>query len=414
MTQVWRQIDLNQSSSTELIHSLNHDHFFNGLFCWRAKDSQVITIALGEHPNGDANLEDDFFYYSIKSFENSDKDQKIAVPYIVINLIENQAHIINQEAPDEVLQECYKRLKNFADKSISKKTINKLKTSELVDNRLQLENWEQSFNKAKNLIETNEVEKFVLSRTRSLGHKEKTINDLLFWSPIQDGLFRYEQYFILYMPTKDKIHFSMTPETLIIREGQTFRIDALAGTRKVSDSPQENKHIQKELMNNKKERREHAIVEEFVSDVLNLHNLTWKRSKDVSIKKLRFVQHLYSQFTVKARKEELPNLIKQLHPTPAVGTRPYFYWKEIKSIEKRDRGLYAGLIGWHSKDTDNIAVNLRCIDIEEDKMHIHAGCGIIAQSEMRHEFIETERKMFNYTQFLEINEENNFERELEK
>jgi isochorismate synthase len=93
--------------------------------------------------------------------------------------------------------------------------------------------------------------------------------------------------------------------------------------------------------------------------------------------------------------ENTKNIIQNLHPTPAVCGFP----KEkalqfISENENYERKFYAGYLGlWNEEEASaNLFVNLRCLEVEENKINIYVGCGITGESNPEKEFFETEHK----------------------
>jgi isochorismate synthase len=87
------------------------------------------------------------------------------------------------------------------------------------------------------------------------------------------------------------------------------------------------------------------------------------------------------------------DLIRSLHPTPAVCGLPRE--KALQLIEKHEthnRNLYAGLIGYKSKEELNVFVNLRCMQVTENDFLLYVGGGITDQSIPENEWNETENK----------------------
>lgn len=394
-----KQINLSHIDPQDFIYALFKAKEFQNIFCWRSKGSSLISIGIEYHPNEDAYLEDDFYYYSLRKFEQSTLPSQIFVPKIVINYIEGQAHIISQDADNTLISNVINCLESMELHQLPCLTIDATLTKRPTQN---LAEWQDSFINAQKLLKEKNVQKIVISRSKNYSHSLKNLSDICLWEPLQKNLLNLDQYFILIKFNEEHYHLSFSPETLVKRTGQNIIIDALAGTRKVSEVPDQNKAIQQELLNNKKELHEHRLVEEFIENVLNELKVSWIKSKTIGIKQLKYVQHLYSQYSAKINQDNWEEIKNLIHPTPAVGARPYQYWTKIPEIESRPRGLYSGLIGWHHKEDEEFCVNLRCLDLTDDTISLHAGCGILPQSEMTHEYIETERKMFNFSQYLNI------------
>lgn len=373
------------------------------VFIWRSKGSSVIRIGIDFHPGDDAYLEDEFEYYSLRDFEDSAKPSRVYIPKVIINFIESNAHIIAQDSDPELYKKVLVTVEELNKETAYKdKQVQEIEVTSNDNPTDDLKEWHNTFDGAMNLIKNGTVEKIVISRTKQFNHSQRDLNQFIHWAPLSNNIENKAQYFVLLKRENGSIHYSMTPETLFAKEGANIFIDALAGTRKVSPINEENEHIAKELLQNKKENHEHRLVEKYIESVLNSINITWSQNISKHVKVLKYVQHLHSQYRAKVNIEQWEELKNSFHPTPAVGARPYQYWTKILDLEPRRRGLYAGLIGWHGLTREDICVNLRCLDITHDKLMIHAGCGIVEQSEAKHEYIETERKMFNFTQYLKM------------
>ena len=87
-------------------------------------------------------------------------------------------------------------------------------------------------------------------------------------------------------------------------------------------------------------------------------------------------------------------LIKTLHPTPAVGGIPVEEGTQflIKN-EKLDRAYYAGFLGPVWEDTKiDFFVNLRCAQILKEAILLYVGAGITFESDPEKEWEETQNK----------------------
>ena len=78
----------------------------------------------------------------------------------------------------------------------------------------------------------------------------------------------------------------------------------------------------------------------------------------------------------------------------------------IADLEKFDRGLYAGMVGWCDENGDGEwAVTLRCAEIRKRNIRLMAGAGIVAGSDPDAEFRETENKFKTMLQALGLDAE---------
>ena len=147
----------------------------------------------------------------------------------------------------------------------------------------------------------------------------------------------------------------------------------------------------------KKEYLEQDYVSQHITSVLSRLNFS-----DVQVlprEELRFggLTHLASR--IKAfgvQKRDLPLLVSQLFPTPAVcGFPKEITRKYINLWEEYDRLLYAGLVGpwWAEKSCFDFYVNIRTIRFVKNKACVYVCGGILPDSDPHKELWETEAKL---------------------
>lgn len=108
------------------------------------------------------------------------------------------------------------------------------------------------------------------------------------------------------------------------------------------------------------------------------------------------LSHLKTDFYFSlSNNNELGDLLKLLHPTPAVcGLPKEEAYRFILENEGYDRKYYSGFIGWlDPTGKTDLYVNLRCMNIEDDRLTLYAGGGLLASSEENDEWLETEKKL---------------------
>ena len=93
--------------------------------------------------------------------------------------------------------------------------------------------------------------------------------------------------------------------------------------------------------------------------------------------------------------DSLGDLLKLLHPTPAVcGLPKEKAYQFILDHEDHERRYYSGFIGMLNPDgKTDLYVNLRCMNITSEALTLYAGGGLLASSELEDEWQETEKKM---------------------
>lgn len=185
-----------------------------------------------------------------------------------------------------------------------------------------------------------------------------------------------------------------TPETLISQDNDgIFKTMSLAGTQEYTgDKPLH------EVAWTQKEIEEQAMVSRYI--INRFKEIRLREFEEVGPRTVQAgnLAHLCSTYTVDTKATEFPDLgsimLKLLHPTSAVcGMPKNDALKTIKEVENHNRKLYAGYLGPINDDEGtNIYVNLRCMEVFQELVVLHAGVGVTAWSNPEHEWIETELK----------------------
>jgi len=187
-----------------------------------------------------------------------------------------------------------------------------------------------------------------------------------------------------------------SPEELVSLHGNSVRSICLAGSAPRGVSEYEDSHFSEGLLGSAKEQEEHEIVVDWVSNRMGplCRSLGWNKSPEVF--RLGNVQHLATQFVGTAKDgTHVLDLVRALHPTPAVGGMPLEPALEmIRRVEGFDRGWYTGPVGWVDRHGfGEFAIALRCALIRESDAYLYAGAGIVSASDADREYEETTLKL---------------------
>lgn len=104
--------------------------------------------------------------------------------------------------------------------------------------------------------------------------------------------------------------------------------------------------------------------------------------------------HLCNEISVEAQKINTTELLKKLHPTPAVGGIPVEEgMRFLAEHENLDRAYYAGFLGpVMGEGQIDLFVNLRCAQITQEGLYLYVGAGITQDSDPEKEWEETQIK----------------------
>lgn len=179
----------------------------------------------------------------------------------------------------------------------------------------------------------------------------------------------------------------MSPEHLLVLEGRRLKTMALAGTARADE--------REVLEVDEKEIREHEFVAQaLVSKLGDLGDLRRGRRE---IMDLGPIVHFHTPVEVElARRESIDDLIRRLHPTPALGPLPRTRETMNRLISWRDRlgapGEFGAPFGAVVDGVFRGLVAIRGIWWEADRVSLPAGCGVIEASRLVNEWRELRLK----------------------
>ncbi|CAD2074191.1 Salicylate biosynthesis isochorismate synthase [Jeotgalicoccus aerolatus] len=245
----------------------------------------------------------------------------------------------------------------------------------------------------------DEFKKVVLARQKLITFESKA-KRLYLIRRLKDEADTYTIYY-----EKNKSTFvSKTPEKLFSIDGEVLNTNAVAGSIQRVDDQEQNKVQTDFLLNDEKNLFEHRVVRESIVNDISPFSEGMNYKKNPLLMKNKYIYHLYTpiQAMLKAGADEF-NILKEIHPTPAVGGLPKALAKEyIKEHEYGTRGLYAAPLGIIHEDKEcEFAVGLRSMLISARSATLFAGCGIVKGSDPEAEFLETEVKFTPMLNVLE-------------
>ncbi|MCA1847012.1 MAG: chorismate-binding protein, partial [Actinobacteria bacterium] len=188
-----------------------------------------------------------------------------------------------------------------------------------------------------------------------------------------------------------------SPELLIRRRGDEVASCPMAGTVPRGATPEEDDALTADLRRSVKEAEEHRLLVEAVVSALAPACVEPPAAGDPDVVRFPTVSHLATRVSGVLRRPAPSALALAglLHPTPAVGGLPRAdALATISALERFDRGLYAGPVGWVDAAGDGEwAVALRGARLDGHRARLAAGAGIVAGSDPEAEWAETEAKL---------------------
>ncbi|MEL6441712.1 MAG: isochorismate synthase [Cyanobacteria bacterium J06621_8] len=186
-----------------------------------------------------------------------------------------------------------------------------------------------------------------------------------------------------------------SPERLLSVQNKQIVTDALAGSAPRGANNSEDLRLANLLLKNRKEKREHESVRDFI--MASLQSIGLKPQQlPMQLLKLSNIQHLWTPIYADLPGDIQPlEVVELLHPTPAVaGVPSEVACEQILAYEKFERSLYAAPLGWVDEDGNcEFIVGIRSALIDGDRATLYAGSGIVSGSNPDKEFAEIQLKL---------------------
>lgn len=257
---------------------------------------------------------------------------------------------------------------------------------------MTFDTWQQMIGQATSSIHSGKLNKVVLSRVCEIWFNDR--------APINAArTFLNENYPDCYRfwfePRPFHAFYGATPERLAQVNGRELKTMALAGSIRRGLTPEMDIALAEALLHSKKDLFEHAVVVESLQRRLEPVVSQLSVPEGPEILQLGYIQHLYTPIhgRLKEKTGILP-IVERLHPTPALGGSPReSAMRFIREVEPVPRGWYAAPIGWIDHRLDGVfAVAIRSAVAQERRVWLHAGAGIVADSDPQKEWEETALK----------------------
>jgi len=252
--------------------------------------------------------------------------------------------------------------------------------------------WIEVVEEALSLIKLGKLEKVVLARALDVS---SSCSDLEVLNSLRHN---YPECISFLLNLGNSSFVGATPEILLQFHSNNQNLylesEAIAGSTRRGLSTSEDRLLGDILLSSLKDRYEHEIVIRSICDRLQDLGVELAELTTPKLKRLKNVQHLYTEITGTLKNSHWLHsfeILRQLHPTPAVGGEPQELAVQIiQASEACDRGWYAAPIGWVNSNGEGIfAVGIRSGCLNGESARIYAGAGIVADSDIASELGET-------------------------
>jgi anthranilate synthase component 1 len=188
-----------------------------------------------------------------------------------------------------------------------------------------------------------------------------------------------------------------SPEILARLQGGTVTVRPIAGTRPRGKTVEEDNALEAELLADPKERAEHLMLIDLGrNDVGRISEAgSVQVGEQFAVERYSHVMHIVSEVTGTLKPGlSYADVLRATFPAGTVSGAPKIRALEIiRELEPVKRNVYSGAvgyIGWHG-DADT-AIAIRTAVIQDGRLHVQAGGGVVFDSDPDAEWQETMNK----------------------
>ncbi len=205
-----------------------------------------------------------------------------------------------------------------------------------------------------------------------------------------------------------------SPEILVrqenTEEGRKVTIRPLAGTRPRGSTPERDRKIEQELVNDPKERAEHVMLIDLARNDIGRIARTGsvKVTEAFAVERYSHVMHIVSNVEGMLQDGMTSmDVLCACFPAGTLTGAPKVHAMEvIDRLEPNKRGLYGGACGYLSYAGDmDVAIAIRTGIVKDGNLYVQAAAGIVADSVPEMEWRETEAKARALLRAAELVEE---------
>ncbi len=188
-----------------------------------------------------------------------------------------------------------------------------------------------------------------------------------------------------------------SPEVLVRVETGRAELLPIAGTRRRGTTSAEDNALASELLSDPKERAEHLMLVDLGRN--DLGRISTFGSVEVDryayIERYSHVMHIVSSVSGTLRDGLTPvDVLSACFPAGTVSGAPKVRAMElIDEMEPTKRGVYAGAVGYMDfRGNMDTCIAIRTMVVQNGRIHIQAGAGIVQDSQPEAEYEETRSK----------------------
>lgn len=245
--------------------------------------------------------------------------------------------------------------------------------------------------RSKEYIRAGDVFQVVLSQRMSLPFRARPVDVYRALRALNPSPYMF------FMDFGDTQVVGSSPEILVRQKAGKVTVRPIAGTRPRGDTPEADVALEAELLADPKERAEHLMLIDLGrNDVGRVSTPgTVEVGERFVIERYSHVMHIVSEVTGNLQPGlSYADVLKATFPAGTVSGAPKIRALEIiRELEPIKRNIYSGAVGYIGFNGDaDTAIAIRTAVIQDGRLHVQAGAGIVHDSDPLKEWEETMNK----------------------
>ena len=249
----------------------------------------------------------------------------------------------------------------------------------------------EAVEKSKDYIRAGDIFQVVLSQRLSVPFKARPVDVYRALRALNPSPYMY------FLDVGDMQVVGSSPEILVRLQDGEVTVRPIAGTRPRGATPEQDAALEAELLADPKERAEHLMLIDLGRNDVGRVSApgTVEVGEQFVIERYSHVMHIVSEVTGRLQDGlSYADVLRATFPAGTVSGAPKIRALEvIRELEPIKRNVYAGsigYIGWHG-DADT-AIAIRTAVIQDGRLYVQAGAGIVYDSDPQKEWEETMNK----------------------
>jgi anthranilate synthase component 1 len=265
------------------------------------------------------------------------------------------------------------------------------------------QSFEDSVSKAKEYVKAGDIIQVVLSQRFSA---RLTVDPFEIYRVLRT---LNPSPYMFFLRFDDTLVVGASPEVMVRKEGGKAELRPIAGTRPRGASQAEDMALERELLDDPKERAEHVMLVDLGRNDLGrvCRTGTVKVSELMVVERYSHVMHIVSnvQGELDGEKDAF-DVLRATFPAGTLSGAPKVRAMEIiDEVEPVRREIYGGAAGYFSFSGNmDMAITIRTLVIKDGTVYLQAGAGIVADSDPASEYLETVNKAMAVVKAVEAAE----------